>query len=168
MRKALLTLALLCLAATAEAKLEIEIIQGHASQLPIAVVPFQWRAAGYPPITGVAEIVSGDLYRSGLFDPMDEADMVDRPADAEAIRFGTWRLLKVDYLVIGWVNDAPDGGFDIVYQLFDIHTQERLLSQITTVGPGDLRFGAHRVADAIYESLTGVPGAFSTRIAYVS
>ena len=95
--------------------------------------------------------------------------MVDRPADAESIRFGTWRLLKTDYLVIGWVNDAPGGNaYDIVYQLFDVHTQERLLSQITTVSLGDLRFGAHRVADAIYEKLTGVPGAFSTRIAYVS
>jgi TolB protein len=52
--------------------------------------------------------------------------------------------------------------------LFDVHTQERLLSQITTVGFGDLRFGAHRVADAVYEKLTGVPGAFSTRIAYIS
>ncbi len=63
----------------------------------------------------------------------------------------------------------PGGnGYDIVYQLFDVHTQEALLSQITTVGFGDLRFGAHRVADAIYEKLTGVPGAFSTRIAYIS
>lgn len=168
MRKSLLSAALLVLACSAQAKLEIEIIQGQASQLPIAVVPFQWQASGYPPITGVAEVVSGDLYRSGLFDPMDETDMVDRPVDAEAIRFGTWRLLKVDYVVIGRVNDAPGDGFDIVYQLFDVHTQERLLSQITTVGPGDLRFGAHRVADAIYEKLTGVPGAFATRIAYVS
>jgi TolB protein len=56
----------------------------------------------------------------------------------------------------------------LIYQLFDVHTQERLLSQVTTVGPGDLRFGAHRVADAIYEALTGVPGAFSTRIAYIT
>ena len=55
-----------------------------------------------------------------------------------------------DYLVIGWVEEAPGGnGYDIVYQLFDVHTQERLLSQITSVGLGDLRFGAHRVADAI-------------------
>ncbi|WP_224784671.1 Tol-Pal system beta propeller repeat protein TolB [Marinihelvus fidelis] len=165
-----LILALLFIGAThaAQARLEIEIVQGNASQLPIAVVPFQWRAAGQPPITGVASVVSDDLYRSGLFAPMDEQDMVDRPVDAESIKFGTWRLLKTDYIVIGQVNDAPDGGFDIVYQLFDVHTQERLLSQITSVGPGDLRFGSHRVADAIYEKLTGVPGAFATRIAYVS
>ncbi len=152
----------------AQAKLEIEIVQGNASQLPIAIVPFQWRAAGPPPVTTVSEVVSNDLYRSGLFAPVDEADMADRPADAESIRFGTWRLLKVDYIVIGWVNDSPGGGYDIVYQLFDVNTQERLLNQITTVGPGDLRFGSHRVADAIYEKLTGVPGAFATRIAYVS
>ncbi len=152
-----------------QARLEIEIIQGNAAALPIAIVPFQWRAAGPPPITTTAGIVTADLYRSGLFDPMDEADMVDRPEDGESIRFGTWRLLKVDYIVIGWINDAPGGnGYEIYYQLYDVHTQERLLSQITTVGLGDLRFGAHRVADAIYEKLTGVPGAFSTRIAYVS
>jgi TolB protein len=168
MRKLFPLLLLLFLSLDVRAQLEIEIVQGNASQLPIAIVPFQWRSASPPPVTGVDEVVSNDLYRSGLFAPVDESDMVDRPADAESIRFGTWRLLKVDYLVIGWVNDSPGGGYDIVYQLFDVNTQERLLSQITTVGPGDLRFGAHRVADAIYEALTGVPGAFATRIAYVS
>jgi TolB protein len=169
MKKVLYALLFLCVSQLAQAKLEIEIIQGNASALPIAVVPLQWRSADPRPQTGVAEVVSSDLYRTGLFEPLDEQDMVDRPVDAESIRFGTWRLLKVDYIVIGQVNDAPDGnGYDIVYQLFDIHTQERLLSQITTVGLGDLRFGSHRVADAIYEKLTGVPGAFSTRIAYIS
>ena len=156
-------------AQNAQAKLEIEIIKGNASALPIAVVPFEWRAAGYPPITSVTEVIGQDLYRSGLFEPLDEADMVDRPVDAESIRFGTWRLLQTDYLVIGSVSDAAGGnGYDITYRLFDVHTQETLLSQITSVGLGDLRFGSHRVADAIYEKLTGVPGAFSTRIAYIS
>jgi TolB protein len=169
MRKILYLLSFLLLSQLAQAKLEIEIIQGNASALPIAVIPMQWRASDPRPQTGVAEVVSADLYRTGLFDPLDEQDMVDRPVDAESIRYGTWRLLKVDYVVIGHVADAQDGnGYDIVYQLFDVHTQENLLSQITTVGFGDLRFGGHRVADAIYEKLTGVPGAFSTRIAYIS
>ena len=153
----------------AHAQLQIEIISGNASALPIAIVPFSWEEPAPAPTPGVADIVSGDLYRSGLFDPLDAADMPERPADEESVRFGTWRLLKVDYIVIGKVRSAANGqGHELVYQLFDVHTQERLLSQITTVGPGDLRFGAHRVADAIYEALTGIPGAFSTRIAYVT
>jgi TolB protein len=156
-------------ATSAQAQLEIEIISGNASALPIAIVPFAWEDPDPQPITTVSQIVSQDLYRSGLFKPMPEADMPERPRDAEDIRFGTWRLLKVDYIVIGTVRPSPDGqGNDLVYQLFNVHSQERKLSQITTVGEGDLRFGAHRVADAIYEALTGVPGAFSTRIAYVT
>jgi TolB protein len=151
------------------AQLEIQIISGNPSALPIAIVPFEWDEAGPPPSTPVDEIISGDLYRSGLFDPMDKADMAERPVDEESIRFGTWRLLKVDYIVVGRVRTPPDGsGHELVYQLFDVHTQDRLLSQVTVVGAGDLRFGAHRVADAIYEALTGVPGAFSTRIAYIT
>ena len=121
MIRILAAFALLVYALPSHAKLEIEIIQGNAAALPIAIVPFQWRAAGQPPITTITEVISSDLYRSGLFSPMDEADMVDRPADGESIRFGTWRLLRVDYIVIGWVNDAPGGsGYDIVYQLFEL------------------------------------------------
>ena len=160
---------LLAFAGAAQAQLQIEIVDGNPAALPIAVVPFQWLEAGHPPIDTVDQIVSGDLYRSGLFDPMDAADMPDKPVDPEGIRFGTWRLLKVDYIVIGKVRTPADGqGHEIHYQLFDVHKQEQLLSRVTTVGPGDLRFGAHRVADSIYEALTGVPGAFSTRIAYVT
>ena len=162
-------LLLLVTAGAAQAQLQIEIIDGNPSALPIAVVPFQWMEAGPPPIDTVDQIVSGDLYRSGLFDPMATEDMAEKPVDQEGIRFGTWRLMKVDYIVIGKIRTPADGqGHEIVYQLFDVHKQEAVLSRITTVGPGDLRFGAHRVADSIYEALTGVPGAFSTRIAYVT
>jgi TolB protein len=164
-----LTLLLMAFAQTARAQLQIDIISGNPSALPIAIVPFAWEDPDPEPIATVSQIVSNDLYRSGQFDPVAESDMIDRPRDAEDIRFGTWRLLKVDYLVIGSVRPGPDGtGHDISYQLFDVHKQERILAQITSVGEGDLRFGAHRVADAIYEALTGIPGAFSTRIAYVT
>jgi len=155
-------------AAPASAQLRIEIVDGVEGAMPIAVAPFEWNSDMPEPEDGVADIVSADLYRSGLFDPMDESEMVDRPADPTEVRFGTWRLLKVDHLVIGSVRDTNDGmGYDIEYHLLDVHTGRILLSQAMTVGLGDLRFGAHRVADAVYESLLGVPGAFATRIAYV-
>ena len=161
--------AFLAFAGAAQAQLQIEIIDGNPSALPIAVVPFQWLEAGHPPIDTVDQIVSNDLYRSGLFNPMATEDMPEKPVDSERIRFGTWRLLKTDYIVIGKVRTPVDGqGHEIHYELWDVHKQEQLLSSITTVGPGDMRFGAHRVADSIYEALTGVPGAFSTRIAYVT
>jgi TolB protein len=169
MKKIIFLMLALLVHPLAQAQLQIEIISGNASALPIAIVPFSWEEPAPAPLTGVAEIVSNDLYRSGLFDPMESKDMPDRPSDEESIRFGTWRLLKVDYMVIGKIRPSPSGqGHEIIYQLFDVHTQEKLLSQVTTVGSGDLRFGAHRVADAIYEKLTGIPGAFSTRIAYVT
>lgn len=168
-KKLLILVLALMVTQTARAQLEIEIISGNPSALPIAIVPFQWQDSTPPPITSVDEIISGDLYRSGLFDPIAASDMAERPVDEESIRFGTWRLLKVDYVVIGHVRTPVDGqGHELVYQLFDVHTKEKLLSQVTSVGPGDLRFGAHRVADAIYEALTGVPGAFATRIAYIT
>ena len=168
-KKIILIVLLMLMVPLAQAQLQIEIISGNASALPIAIVPFAWEESSPPPVTGVAEIVANDLYRSGLFDPIDEEDMVDRPSDEDSIRFGTWRLLKVDYILVGKVRSQLGGeGHELIYQLFDVHTGDRLLSQVTTVGPGDLRFGAHRVADAVYQALTGVPGAFSTRIAYVT
>ncbi len=170
MKKILLVLAALLLAPLAQAQLQIEIISGNASALPIAIVPFNWEESGPPPVHSVDEIISNDLYRSGLFKPLNRDDIIEFPHEEEEVRFGTWRLLKTDYIVIGRVREAPGGrgGHELIYQLFDVHTQERLLSQITTVGEGDLRFGAHRVADAVYEALTGIPGAFATRIAYVT
>ncbi len=72
---------------TAEAQLEIEIISGNASALPIAIVPFDWQNAGPTPASRVDEIISGDLYRSGLFDPMEVKDMVERPTESEEYSF---------------------------------------------------------------------------------
>ncbi|MFW5926545.1 MAG: Tol-Pal system beta propeller repeat protein TolB [Wenzhouxiangella sp.] len=163
-----LLLGLLLWPALAGAQLRIEIVDGVEGAMPIAVAPFAWNSEMPEPATGVAEIISANLARSGLFEPMDEAEMIDRPSRPDQVRFGTWRLLKVDHLVIGEVVDAADGiGQEIEYHLLDVHSGRILLSQAMPVSPGDLRFGAHRVSDEIYEELIGTPGAFATRIAYV-
>lgn len=158
---------LLLAALPVQAKLEIEIVEGVASAMPIAVAPFAWRVRSEAePINTVSRVISSDLYRSGLFAPMDEADMIEKPTQPEDIRYGTWRLLKVDNVVVGEIRETI-GGYDIEYHVYDVFSGRQLLSQVLNVTAGDLRFGAHRVADAIYEALTGTPGAFATRIAYV-
>ncbi|HMA98092.1 MAG TPA: Tol-Pal system beta propeller repeat protein TolB [Wenzhouxiangella sp.] len=166
--RALACACLMLLPLLASAQLRIEIIDGVEGAMPIAVVPFAWESQAPEPADPVNEIISANLARSGLFDPMAEDAMIDRPTRPPEVRFGTWRLLKVDHILIGRVLDAPDGvGLDIEYHLLDVHSGRILLSQALPVGPGELRFGAHRVADAVYEALIGVPGAFATRIAYV-
>ncbi|MGY6629605.1 MAG: Tol-Pal system beta propeller repeat protein TolB [Wenzhouxiangella sp.] len=165
--KTLLLLGLL-LPMAAMAQLRIEIVDGVEGAMPIAVAPFAWESAESEPATTVSRIVSDNLRRSGLFDPMAEAQMIERPSRPPEVSFGTWRLLRVDHLVIGRVIDSPDGfGQEIEYHLLDVHTGRILLSQALPVAPGDFRFAAHRVSDAIYEALIGIPGAFATRIAYV-
>lgn len=167
-RLVLLVLLLALLPASVWAQLRIEIVDGVEGAMPIAVVPFAWDSSEPAPATGVAEIISANLRRSGLFDPMAERDMIDRPTRPPEVRFGSWRLLRVDHVVVGRVTDGPDGwGQEIEYHLLDVHTGRILLSQAMPVAPGDLRFGAHRVSDAVYEALIGIPGAFATRIAYV-
>jgi TolB protein len=166
--RALMFVGLVLLPLLASAQLRIEIIDGVEGAMPIAVVPFAWESEMPLPADPVHEIISANLARSGLFDPMAEDAMIERPTAPPEVRFGTWRLLKVDHVLIGRVLDAPDGvGLDIEYHLLDVHSGRILLSQALPVGPGELRFGAHRVTDAVYEALIGVPGAFATRIAYV-
>lgn len=161
-------LALLILPLLASAQLRIEIVDGVEGAMPIAVVPFSWESQMPAPASGVASIISANLRRSGLFEPMAEAQMIERPTTPPEVRYATWRLLRVDHLVIGRVRDAADGiGLEIEFHLLDVHSNRILLSQAQPVAPGDLRFGAHRVSDAIYEALIGIPGAFATRMAYV-
>ncbi len=163
-----LLLGLLALPLLAQSQLRIEIVDGVEGAMPIAVVPFAWDSDMPEPANSVSDIISANLARSGLFETMDVAQMIERPTRPPEVRFGTWRLLRVDHIVIGRVTDAPDGiGQEIEYHLLDVHSGRILLSQALPVSAGDLRFGAHRVSDAVYESLIGVPGAFATRIAYV-
>lgn len=162
------TISLLLSAGAARAQLQIEIVDGVEGALPIAVVPFDFGAAEAGPEAPLHEIIANDLRRSGLFDPLPVAEMIDRPTRPAETQFGTWRLLKVDYIAMGrWVpvGDGLEG--EIEYHLVAVHSGRTLFSRAIAAGPGVFRLRAHQIADAIYEELTGTPGAFASRIAYV-
>jgi TolB protein len=148
--------------------LTIDIVGGNPSALPIAVLPMPYQGTTQPPATDVAQVIRADLDRSGQFRSLPERDWVERPVRGADVNFATWRQLKQDYLVIGRVVDAPDGAYRIEYELFDVARQQRLLGFAVPARPNALRDVAHQIADAIYEKITGVRGAFWTRIAYVT
>jgi TolB protein len=156
-------------AGLAQAQLRIEIRRGVERPVPMAIVPFSWEAVpGTPLPLDVAGVVTADLASSGRFDPIDERDMVSRPTQPEQVDFGDWRILDVDVLVIGRVLQDGVDRYTVIFQLYDILRGEQLVGYRLTTPGSDLRLTAHRVADMIYEELTGIPGVFSTRVAYVS
>ncbi|MDV3467843.1 Tol-Pal system beta propeller repeat protein TolB [Stenotrophomonas sp. C3(2023)] len=160
---------LLPLAALAQQKgLEIDIVGGSASATPITVVPMPYEGSAGAPQTDVAAVIRADLDRSGQFRTLPEAQIVERPTRGGDIQFPTWRALKQNYIVVGRVLDAGAGAFRVEYELYDVPKGERLLGLAMTARGNAMRDVAHQMADAIYEKITGVRGAFWTRIAYIT
>lgn len=168
-RALLLLTLLLPFAALAQRQgLEIDIVGGNASALPIAIVPMPYQGAAAAPETDVAAVIRADLERSGQFRTLPEASIVERPTRGSEIQYPTWRTLRQDYIVVGRVLDAGDGGYRVEYELFDVARQERLLGLALTARGSAMRDVAHQIADAVYEKILGVRGAFWTRIAYIT
>ena len=158
---ALLFAPLLLASSPGHAQLRLDITQGVRDAVPIAVVPFGGQSEGGP--SDVAAVVANDLRMSGRFAPLERRDMVARPTTGSEIRYEDWRLLKSDFIVVGRVE--ADG---VSFELHNVRTGTQLLAQRVTSGGQNLRATAHRIADLVFERLTGIPGAFSTRIAYVA
>lgn len=171
--RSLFTAALLAIAACFVGQvdaqsLNVDIVGGTKASIPIAVVPFAEPASKRLP-TDVAEVIGNDFNRSGKFHALDRSDIVASPSRGEDITFANWRLLKQDFIVVGRIEDAGQGLQQVTYELWDVNKQQRLLSQAMPAVPTrGLRGVAHQIADAIYQKITGVRGAFWTRIAYVT
>ncbi|WP_305856037.1 Tol-Pal system beta propeller repeat protein TolB [Balneatrix alpica] len=149
----------------AQAELTIEITKGMDNPTPIAIVPFKWDGAPLP--EDVSAIVSADLQRSGQFMPLERGRMLSWPHEESQVFYRDWRIIKQDYLVIGRMTQVG-GQYQAEYELYDILREQRLLSGRVNGGPDNLRDIAHFISDQVYEKLTGIRGAFSTRISYVS
>jgi len=145
-----------------QAALDIEIFGGGATQIPIAIVPF---AAEEKLAQGVTPVVAADLQRSGLFRLVDTTGLT--PHEPTQVSYPDWIGRGAGALVIGSTVALPDGQVAIRVTLLDVARQARLASYSETVPAGQLRAAAHRIADMIYEKLTGDVGVFSTRIAYI-
>ncbi|PJX15690.1 Tol-Pal system beta propeller repeat protein TolB [Halomonas sp. 141] len=155
---------LLLISSVASANLTIEITRGSDRALPIGVVPFEG-GEGLP--EDVAQIIQDNLERSGFFSPLDRGAMFERPSQASDVQFGTWRSLDVRYLVVGRVRQSGSG-YELQFDLMDISGQRSILRETVTANSNDLRGAAHYISDEIFEAITDIRGAFSTRIAYVT
>ena len=163
----LLLLALLwCAAAAQAAELTIEINQGQDNPTAIAIVPFDTGRRSLP--ENIVPIINGDLKRSGLFDPLPNGDMLSQPHEREDVFYRDWSALDVEFLVIGKIKRAAENRLEIQFEMFDVIKQKRIFVEKISGNEAQLRDMAHIISDKIYKQVTGIPGAFNTRIVYVS
>jgi len=151
----------------ARAELTIRITQGVAQQTPISVVPFGFDGEDASDVN-VAEVIGADLARSGRFAPTPEDNMLQKPTTGVEIDFDDWSILGVEALVVGRVEQTGANAYSVQFQLFDVFGRQQLVGYRMPASRGTMRQVAHRLADMIYEELTGIPGVFSTRVAYVT
>jgi TolB protein len=153
----------LALAGTAaQAQLSIEITGAGATRFPVAI-PVLENEGALP--RSVSDVVRADLERSGLFSLIDlgltalpEGVVPDLPAI---------RARGADAVLTGSVVPLTDGRYDIRVRLFDAQKNSELGAVAMRISPAQQRATGHRIADFVYEKITGQPGYFSTRIAYV-
>ena len=150
---------------SANAALDIEISGGSAQQIPIAVVPF-----GNPTVTkdSISDIINADLKRSGLFRILETRGMANLPTSAPQIKYPEWVALQAQAIVVGNVESLAGGRLKVSFQLMDALKQTQLAGLDYQLSPTQVRITAHKIADVIYQKLTGEPGIFASRIAYIT
>ena len=164
MQRVFITVILMMLGLNARAELVIEITEGLDKPTPIAVVPFGGASATAK--ENIPEIVTADLLRSGLFRPIPTSDMLSFPQSESEVFYRDWRILGTEFIVIGNLQQSANGCV-LEYQLFDVLGQKRIFSKTVNGNERRLRDMAHRVSDDVYQAITGIRGAFGTKILYV-
>ncbi|NVK56411.1 MAG: Tol-Pal system protein TolB [Alteromonadaceae bacterium] len=169
------------------AALEIVITEGIDSARPIGVVPFKWQGEGMLP-GDLTDVVMNDLRRSGKFNPVAQGDMPQYPATDSEVDYAAWAAKGIDTIVVGSVRPQGADRYLVSFEIIDVlrgqitggeskilgadgnlvNSKDHVVDERQVViGADDFRQYSHRISDVIYEKLTGVRGAFLTRIAYV-
>ncbi len=164
MRIVLLGLALMV--GSVQAADPLVISSGTDRATPIAVVPFGWQGGNILP-EDMADIIGKDLRNSGVFEPIPRQNMISLPTQAGEVIYRDWQALGAQYVMVG--NIVPNAGrLQIQFALFNVATQQQVLAGSVGGAVDQLRDMAHHIADQSFEKLTGVKGAFSTRLLYVT
>ncbi len=150
----------------AYALLEIEITQGVESAMPVAITP----VVGDVPVqaTLLESVVFSDLHRSGYFSIIDKANYPQQSVNLDQVDYPKWRNVGIEALLTMKATAEGEGEIRVQFELYDLVRKNRVLAHSVTTNKNQLRKVAHKISDIVFEKLTGIKGAFSTRIAYIS
>ncbi|MBI5626355.1 MAG: Tol-Pal system protein TolB [Nitrosomonadales bacterium] len=145
------------------AEMTIEIIGAGENQVPVAIVPF---GGDGKLAQAIKDVMVGDLLRSGLFRTVGSGGI--SPHVPAEVSYPDWQARGAEALVIGTVAAKANGRTEARFQLLDVVKQTKLIDLAVSADDIQMRAIGHRIADLVYEKLTGDKGVFNTRIAYVN
>ncbi len=148
----------------AQAAMTIDITGGEATKIPVAISPFDGAGQQYRVVT---DVVAADLLRSGELSLVDISDLNPPLVEPTDARFGVARQRGAEAVVLGKIVPENDHEVDVRFRLMDAVQQTQMAGYSYTANVNQLRTIAHKIADVVYQKLTGVPGIFSTHIAYI-
>jgi TolB protein len=152
-------------------QLRVDITRGVVEPIPIAVSPLAGGgAAGQDRALAITEVIAADLERSGLFEVIDRRAYIQSPEELRSgqPRFADWRQINTQALVTGSVQSSPGRPLAVEFRLWDVFAGEQMHGLRFDAPESAWRRIAHKIADQVYERLTGEPGYFDTQIAYVA
>ncbi len=147
----------------ARADIAIEIVGVGSQQYPIAIAPFQGEV-GLP--QSLTTVISNDLNLSGLFRVINAGDMAPVPHQPSEVNSSALAARGAQTVLVGQVSQSG-GSYKIRFWLLEAASRRELIALEVNSQAKQLRRTAHQIADMIYEKITGEPGAFNSRIAYV-
>tara|TARA_B100000768_G_scaffold164731_1_gene166834 strand:- start:1192 stop:2466 length:1275 start_codon:yes stop_codon:yes gene_type:complete len=147
------------------AELLLEITKGSENPYRVAIIPFQGTNSS---VNVIVEVLKSDLIRSGEFFILDEEMLLSIPSSIEEIKPSEWKLLNIDFIVLGNIIDEENSGLKATYQIYDVNKKNKIRSSTVFGIPGKLRQLSHYISDGIYESVTGIKGVSATKILYVN
>jgi TolB protein len=159
-------LGLLLLVSAVQAADPLIISGGNDRAIPIAIVPFGWQGGTVLP-ENLAEIIGNDLRNSGTFEPIPAQNMISLPAQASEVIFRDWKALGAQFVMVGSI--VPSGaGLQVQFALFNVATEQQVMAGNVSGSVEQLRDMAHFVSNQAFEKLTGIKGAFATRLLFVT
>ena len=154
------------LSSGAQSELVIRVTQGNDQPTIVAISPIALNGLAIKEDIGA--IVEADLERSGLFRAIPRRDMLAFPSRSRDVYYRDWRMLGTEYLVVGSMRTIEGGRYELEFSLLNVTAQKREFKHTVRGRSNEMRDLAHLVSDKVYSAITGIPGAFSTRIAYVT
>jgi TolB protein len=162
------------LAGTAQGRLEVDVLDPNWKPTPIAIPDFQINGTNAEMARNIADVVRADLESTGLFEMQNPASFIQKDLTIDnQPRFADWRIIKSEDLVVGAYEELPSGEIAVSFRLWDVYAGEVMQidgkpgRRLKTTSDHWRRI-AHKLADSIYQRLTGDDPYFDTRIVYIA